>query len=568
MGGANVTFVVDADTAKAVQAYLKLLDAQNKNVDASRKLGKASQRGGRQMQSSLRGAGRELKTVAAGIAGFATAAGGIFVLIDRLKQEYALLVRRQQAAGDKQISVGDARAMALQNKPNNIDTKWLDELVKQTASDMKVDRARAWRAASDMLSAKGGLSKQQFKDAYRSALQVGGIAGPEFNTAGFGASIMDIMGLDKGINSKQASGWLKQVGQAARVVDPEKQYAAIPAVAMAGALTAFGAEGGVELWAQFTGASGDTQGRRSATAAINFMNKIKAGRTKQGALIPEHGFNGQINYRPIEGKGFEALAEIQDWWAKTKDPELRQAFLERFGTESRMKPAVEGLLSRREEDMQRFAAVRRNISAPTSAGVEKVHDQYLTDVALGEHENVRRFDRTFSTASESNQLNNKQGLAGVARKRAMELLKTLPGISQAAIDWAGMRFELLTKFGTAEQGKIIEEVRKIVVGVENEFGYGKKYLTPSMFKQGWEYSNEVPEGGQLVVGTPDRVGAGWGTSNTQVGVNPNYDPESAVTIAALKETLRDLQKAIDGLRDATIDSQTGGVPNRSSQVMD
>ena len=45
----NVTFAVSSEDAKAIQAYLKSPDAQNKELDISRIFGQASRQCGRQL---------------------------------------------------------------------------------------------------------------------------------------------------------------------------------------------------------------------------------------------------------------------------------------------------------------------------------------------------------------------------------------------------------------------------------------------------------------------------------------------------------------------------------------
>lgn len=83
---ADVKFILDADTAKAVKGILKVMDA-NKKTEKS--FGKAT-RAGKQASKAFNGVGRELRSMALGVVGVTAIVGGLTAAFRKMTDERKL----------------------------------------------------------------------------------------------------------------------------------------------------------------------------------------------------------------------------------------------------------------------------------------------------------------------------------------------------------------------------------------------------------------------------------------------------------------------------------------------
>jgi len=133
---AKTTFILEADAAKAVNAFLKVVDAQNKAIDGTRKMS----REGKQAGKSMDGIGRSVAGWLAGFASVGTVVQGLKNIVAEMNEATQLQKEMMGTAVDvEQIIMkiahlhGDVSAGGLA-----IQRKRVGDIAKETALSLEV----------------------------------------------------------------------------------------------------------------------------------------------------------------------------------------------------------------------------------------------------------------------------------------------------------------------------------------------------------------------------------------------------------------------------------------------
>lgn len=529
----TVSWNLTADETRFLQGCLKAHNALSKVGDAGRTASTQTRSGFDDALGSV--------TKFAGALGLiTTATGAVVAIANQLKAEYEHLVTRQREAAMAQMAVGESRAAALMNKPADMNTAWLDSFVKQIAATEQVDQKRLWRVAGNMLSAKGPLSNEAFAQAFRETARVGALAGEGIDLPTLGGGLMDVMRVAGVQSAPQAGGWIKQYGQQARIVDLDKQIRSlIPAIS---ASKAFGwtPEQGAEFTAFLTQMSGDTEGRKSSSGAVGFMEQLDAARTAGGAIIPERGAFGKLRFKPLQSKGVDAIKELQDWYASA-DESLREEFRAKLQGEKKVKGGLLSLIARDPQALAAYAEVQKQITDPKAAGVGENWSGYFKDVAKDPNESVRAVQRALATAKEGVQLGDATAMGGVSREGLSDLLGSIPGVSDAYRKIAMLEFELRTSGG---QNSPIEAIVGALEKVRSANAPFEKHKVGLLGIHYGAVENllEIPEG--FVQTGPGE----WTRGNEEINTRSNYVPGLEDSLSKAIESLR---KSAQNLEDAT-----------------
>ncbi|HSV28207.1 MAG TPA: hypothetical protein VLL76_01575, partial [Candidatus Omnitrophota bacterium] len=307
----------------------------------------------------------------------------------------------------------------------------------------------------------GDLSGEQFASAFQETARVGGMTGQGVDLPALGGGIQDVMRVTGARDPRAAAGWIRQIGQQARIVDLDKQVRAIvPAISGA---KEFGAtpEQAAELMAYLTMRSGDVEGRKSSTGAVNFMQMLQEATTEAGAILPtgrstKHGklFGGGGNaakFRKLKGGTFEErLAEVQDWYASASQP-LRNEFIGKLQGEAKVKGALISLIGRDPGALSAMGQIRREVGSPGSPNVHGAWESFFTAAAGGAQEPARAADKALESDTEQNLL----GLGPEGRRAAisarLEANLRSRGVGPVEANQIQTRFAIQSKFGSPEK---------------------------------------------------------------------------------------------------------------------
>jgi len=120
----KTTFILDADEGKAVNAFLKVVDAQKKATDGMRKMN----REGRQAGKSMDGIGRSIAGWAAGIVSLAGLKRGITAVIDEMEK-----VKQLQKESYDMALTNEERLLKIANLRGDVSMKGLETVRKEIA---------------------------------------------------------------------------------------------------------------------------------------------------------------------------------------------------------------------------------------------------------------------------------------------------------------------------------------------------------------------------------------------------------------------------------------------------
>ena len=510
----TVTWVLEAQEAKAVAGIMKVVDSLSKGERATDRMNQAGKKSHATFQDASKSA---LKFVGA-VAGIGSALGSVMLIAAQLRREYEHLKRVQAETAATHMGVGGARGAALYNKPTHITAVAAEALVARAAKFGGAKMEDTWRIASTAFSAMGPLKTGDVEKHIGQAALVQRLSGFEGSTLAGGT--MDIQKAT-GVGAKQSLGWMRQIGQAARVVDLEKQVRSVPPVIMGAKQYGFTPEQGAELFATMTQLSGDVMGRKSSTGTVNLMQTIMAGQTQGGALIPYWKKAGmgkarKMGWRTTKAGGMAGLAELQDWYAGA-DEGLRTEFKAKMPGEAKNKGAILGLIARDPQAMAVLAQAQQQIGAPGGAAMGGYVDRYIADVGKGKTEAVREGSAIMSRGLERAQLDNPNALAGVFRE-GLQKLAGAYNFSDINTKLATASFEWNTNLGSRgvlEAGLTRVEQLRRATGFQTDAEYWKDVGVP---------------GGELISG--------------QYGRNAGYRPGANEALNELAAELRALRAEI------------------------
>ncbi|MCK4625734.1 MAG: hypothetical protein KAV00_10515 [Phycisphaerae bacterium] len=549
----HLTFSINKKGQATAKETMRL-GRLNKALSLTQQKLRGVDRAGRGASRSLAtGTGNALKFVGA-LVGIGSAVGVIMLIASRLKQEYQHLVDQQRRAKIEQMTTGEARAIALWNKPADMPVGRLDKLVEETSKrkGYEIDPKRLWRLAASLLSGKGKLKNKQFEAAFKEASRFGAIAGEGFETDVLGGVTADIMKVTGQQDAKRAVGWFRQIGLASRVVAMEKQAKSITPVISSAKPLGFTEEQSAELFAYISHRSGDVEGRLASTGAINLMKWVKSLQTK-----------GTLKQGGIEG-----LRELQTKFAAASDTEKRlllqtseaEGFAEYVSMSKKQRQklmgkipgraktlgAMLGLLTRAPGAMAEYARAREQITAPTSDEAAKAAEQYFKDVKAGEYEEPRAIERKGKSVSTWLKLKNVKGArAGALRELVDKVLADVPGVSKTELQLGKLLQEF--KSGVGTKG-MYDATLKRIESVRSRRGYGYKYRTA-----GGRFVEELPEG--TVEGKEFFTGSKTyrvqkGNISVPYYENRDYNLQQAEAFADLIQAIKDLKDEFQANRNA------------------
>jgi len=448
----TINWNLTADEEKFLRSCL---NASN----ALKQVGTAGEAAGRKSRSAFSAVTDQAKSFAVAVTGIGSATAALMAVVAKVREEIEHVRAQQRRAGETQVTAGEARARAILNKPASVEAAWLDQLVTATAKTEKVDQARLWGLASQMLSSKGNLSNQQFAAAFRESARVGALAGPELDLPTLGGGIQDVMRVTGLTDPRAAGGWIRQIGQQARVVDLDKQIrSVVPPISTARAY-GWTEQQAAQFMAYLTMFSGDTQGRRSSSGAVGFMEQVDSARTKAGAIIPTTTTWGKAGFRPLKAKGFGAIAELQEWYASAPESD-REIFRDKLAGEKRTKGGILSLIARDPAALAAFATIQGNITDPRAAGVTGAWESYFADTARGPVEGTRAAKRTIEAATEAQNMRNPSAAVRMARDKYAEFLGATPGVSATSIWSTGLDIAAASWGGLNPMDALIEDAER------------------------------------------------------------------------------------------------------------
>ncbi len=510
----------------------------------------------RGLDSATRGAGRSLATgtgnalkFVGALAGIGGAAGAIMLIASRLKQEYQHLVDQQQRAKIAQMTVGEARAFALVNRPQGMSPKDLDKLVKDvsTRKGYEMPAARVWQLSAGMLSGKGGLDKKQYEAAFREGARLGSIAGEGLDITAYGGAIADVMKQTGGKDARAAGGLLMQFGTASRVVDPAKQAAALIKTMSAGPAFGFKQEEAAELTAAISQLSGDVEGATSATSVNRLMQTV----TKMRST----GVSTGKRKIKLTKRGMAGFTELQDIF-QTLSQDEQDALLSNMQLgKAGSRGAIMQLIRRTQPAKKAMSAAQKEITA-YGPGTAKTWEGYFDAVKTGPHEVVRGMHRKRKSTVETLKLKNIKGaIASELREGMAEIFENVEGLSKTKIAFDKINQEIRSGIGTKDTDAIFDAAIKRVDQLRKDKAFGHKYISggrPGSWTRAAEPGGYGVE--KLPEGAWERPEKSKGRKVWQTGSkykptevfleNTNYDPVHKETFDEYRELLKEQKELV------------------------
>ena len=118
---ADVVFTLSAEEAKAVQAFMNVVEAQRKTEDGAKKVGRASKQAGSTMESSF-------GMAALGVMGVSSAIDIMRRGIDLASKSLEDMHERERKAIETNLGLYEARNAAIMNAPTDISAGQIDEM--------------------------------------------------------------------------------------------------------------------------------------------------------------------------------------------------------------------------------------------------------------------------------------------------------------------------------------------------------------------------------------------------------------------------------------------------------
>lgn len=482
------------------------------------------------------------------LTGIGSAIGGVYAVARQLRAEWEYLKNQQARAGATQMTVGEAAAAALLNKPGHVDTKALEAIVKKQAGLAKVPEAQAWNMAGAMLSAMGGMSLKQWGDAFGQVLKIQALGGAGVEGKTLGQGMLNLM--QQGApTAEHAGGFIRGIGAASNVVALKKQVRGVVPVVSAARDLGFTQEAAGELFAYATHRSGDTEGEMSSTGTVAFMRWLQ--KLQAEGMIQQGGLAGVRELRQkLAGMG---KAE-------------RDLFLNAMPGEGKVRGAWTGILTGQDDALSAFAAARRQVLGPEAAENVGLWRSFETDVNRIKQTPVRKVSMGFDKAVEQVELENFGGMGGVVREKLQKLRDAMPGQSKLYNDLDA----ILTEFDSRGMTKdSIEHAIRAVERLHQRGGYGYKFKRTGPGGRALTnvkapiYYRDLPAGSEHKDATSwwsSDMPAGWDTpGGHRLVENPEYKPAVGAALDSLVRYLGEVQRDVQAQKDAdrqVIEEQT------------
>lgn len=464
VAGGNIKLKIGADSSQAVAALQKVVAAQEKSIGKLKEQVKESRKSGKATGDMTKQGIAGFRNMAMAITGVGGAVGGVTLLVAQLSREYTALLEKQRRGAMTQLTVEEARRRAMWNVPVDMPAGQVETLVEQAARRFKVPRADVWAGMGAALSAKMSLTWKAFVSVFTETARMRGVLGaeglPMREAAGGFLDIARAAGLKIG---REVIGFTRVVGTQMRAIGLMEQLRALSRVLGQARMTGWTFRNAATLLGTMTAGMTDPEARKTTTAVLSFMGRLKAG----GITVP--GAGGQWLPFVPKGKGMGALAELQDRFA-AMTPGQRLEFERRFPGEILARPPLMALIGRQPEAIKGFAAARERIPAPGSAAIQASLDKFDRDVARGRGAGLKRLELSFDEIIERTRLAQPAAAGGLARDKLRTLLKDLP-ISDIAARLERLRFEGRTDIGRRD---VIDATIETIRGLQEKYRFGEK----------------------------------------------------------------------------------------------
>ena len=530
----DINLKLDADQYALVSGVLKADDAVKQLIKNTTKLGTAGKRSGKQLNDGFKGF---MKT-AASIAGGLGIAGGISkmtqAITDQFKRQISHMQQAQGRAAFTQLSVDRMQKLTVWNKPANVKTKQIVNLVQRLSDKYKTKQAEIWPSMGQMLSGKGDLSWARFADAAEQAVRLYKHTGIDIGTTAAGA--MGVQRISRKATAGQSIGFIRGAGQQMLIDQPEQQVAAITPVISSAATYRWTPRQAVGMLGYLTMASFDTTGKKGMTGAINIMTQLDKARTKAGGLIPTRvvgpGGKFKTEWGTLKETGEAALTELQNKYATWTEAQ-RTEFRGKFQGEGRTKGALLNLIARKPGAVTAYESAKAGIVGPSDPAAAKPFNRYFREVADLKYTAVTEIDQLWGHAVEKIKLVNPYAASGIIRNRLKETLAELPGGADISTQVAKAMLEVKAGFG--ESHKMPRAALETLRGVRAS--------------QRW---------GEETIYTP---GAGYGGGGTYE--NPNYRPAADKIVLQLMEEMTRMITILENKQrqPQKVEITNGGAPS-------
>lgn len=287
----DVTITLNAKDAEAVRAWQRMKQGIGAAEQELSRMGKTSQRSGRQASAGLRSVAANSARAVAGVAGIGSAIAGVLSFVQLLRKELGAVTERRREFANQQVTVGDASQRAFRALG---DPSLQAEVEQRILADTSgVPLAEKFLVAETAFSSAG--KKIGPKRAIDTALDVFNFA-PDLDVDALKAVTEAALAFQKGFPESKPEEAIAAVFQTlstarqTNVADFARNVA--PAIAQARAFSAKpGARQGTDefrdLAALFVGVgqrSGDPQGRFSRTAVLKFLEQINQEALQAGLI--------------------------------------------------------------------------------------------------------------------------------------------------------------------------------------------------------------------------------------------------------------------------------------------
>lgn len=440
----KVNFVLEAQEASAVQAFLRVVDAQRKTEEGFKRVVKA---GDDLFETGFR--------KAEGYAKWLVGGAGILAAFKAINAEIQKTIELQGRAASRQVDVAGAEQEVIRQLSGLGDATVKRVLGEggRIAADTGVSRASIQRAIATALSATG-----QDIDASLSGVRQIARSMPDSPDAiaEMVGSLFDLRQLTGTTDAAVNQGYLQQVGALSRITNPRLQATNMPRGLIG--MKAFGAtrDEAAAFYAALTNASADVTGAQSATGATRFANQLE---TFMGA-----GGAGQTM-----GQRINMLLA---------NPQLAQQFFAGSDFDAQVKgPIKEFLLTPGSQMRQMY---QQGLGAiPDNAGLANIAEQSIRQRGLSAFEATAAGQRAFKSTEESLLLQNLSGGRGAVTREGLKMVLDAAGAGALEGKLKGMLFEGQSGFGGPEAlGAAQSILRSEQRSRLNPMGYAGSSLGP------------------------------------------------------------------------------------------
>lgn len=434
----NVDITLAADAKEVERAFDRMggvINAQKRKLDS---LSQAGVKGSRQTATGFAAAGQSVKSTATQVVGSLTgitsAAGGVMLIAQSLKNEWEDLRRRQNAALDTTLDVA-AKINDTRNAyagDASLPEKQLEARIIEASKKTGAKPSSIATALQDAFSAKGDATNEQAVQAVEQAFRLNR-ADVEAATE-LSARAMDVQKFSGTDDARANLGFIQNVQQASRVTSLK-----MVGQSMMGQIVGLTKKGdtleqSAELAATITQLAQDAEGRVSANALSSFGNQLEnyvpqratTGKFK-GQLTGKDGF-GEFAIPDSQAAAFQKAGSTTERIEVLQQmPELRRAFIGQASFENKTRAAMEMLFRGDEQAknaMQASRGVIRGVNTPEEQAFQaQLFEEEIASKNAGKYQQVLNMQEESQARIERSRLRRTtESSAASARKIVQDTL--------------------------------------------------------------------------------------------------------------------------------------------------